>query len=69
MAAQKSIPTLKINIQDLCDRILDTRELTRQEQMQLMSHCLNNKLVTKEERRQINQVLDEIQFARLRFVT
>jgi hypothetical protein len=57
-----------MNIQQVCDRILSSKELTRQEQMQLMTYCLNDTLVTAAERASINSVLDEIQLGKLRFL-
>ena len=57
-----------MNIQQVCDRIITTGELTRDEHMQLMTHCLNDALVNRDERHSINRVLDEIQFGKLRFV-
>ena len=57
-----------MNIQQVCDRILMAGELTRDEHMQLMTNCLNDALVNKNERQSINQVLDEIQLGQLRFV-
>ena len=57
-----------MNIQQVCDRILTSGELTRDEHMQLMTNCLNDALVNKNERQSINQVLDEIQLGQLRFV-
>jgi hypothetical protein len=70
MAANKPKPiAATINIQQLCDRILSTKELTRQDHMQLMSLCLNDGLVTAEERRRINEILDNIQLAQLHFLS
>ena len=57
-----------MNIQQVCDRILSTGELTREEHMQLMTHCLNDALVNHEERQSINRVFDEIQRGNLKFV-
>lgn len=69
MAANKLKPIAPIiNVQQLCDRILSTQELTRQDHMQLMSLCLNDALVTEDERRHINQILDDIQLAQLHFL-
>ena len=65
------VPTniaIVMNIQQVCERILSTGELTREEHMQLMSSCLNDGLVNKDERHAINRVLDEIQFGKLTFV-
>lgn len=57
-----------MNIQQVCDRILTTQEISRQEQMQLITYCLNDALVNANERHAINQVFDEIQLGRLKFV-
>lgn len=64
----KEPQTLLMNIQQVCDRILSTKELSRQEHMQLMTCCLNDALVNEQERYSINQVLDEIQLGKLRFI-
>lgn len=70
MAANKPKPiAATINIQQLCDRILSTQSLTRLDHMQLMSLCLSDALVTEDERRQINQILDDIQLAQLHFLS
>lgn len=66
MSVNISTPIL-MNIQQVCDRILTTQEISRQEQMQLITYCLNDALVNANERRAINQVFDEIQLGRLRF--
>lgn len=60
--------SILMNIQQVCDRILSSKELTRKEQMQLMTYCLNDTLVTAAERLSINSVLDEIQLGKLRFL-
>ena len=67
MSTDENIAIL-MNIQQVCDRIQKTGELTRDEHMQLMTYCLNDALVNKNERQSINQVLDEIQLGQLRFI-
>jgi hypothetical protein len=54
--------------QRILDRILESRQLNRHEHLHLASLLLANHHLTAEERRQINQIFDQIQSGRIKLV-
>lgn len=65
MVSARSIPpTLDLII----ERITASGRISHQEHQQLISAILSNQLVTNNQRRRINQVLDYIQTGRLKLV-
>jgi hypothetical protein len=56
-------------LKQMVERILSTGRLSRQEHLQLVNAFLSGYKLTEEERYLINQVFDERQMERLKFVS
>ncbi|MEP0915937.1 hypothetical protein NC981_03835 [Leptolyngbya sp. DQ-M1] len=54
--------------QRILERILEQRQLNRHEHLHLTSLLLANHRLTAEERRQINQIFDQIQSGQIKLV-
>lgn len=59
---RSNLPTQRI-----LDRILELRQLNRREHLHLASLLLANHRLTPEERRQINQIFDQLQSGQIKF--
>lgn len=55
-------------IRRILDRIFQLQQINRQEHLHLASVLLANQRLTTEERRQINQIFDQIQSGRIKLV-
>lgn len=55
----------QIKVQELIERILESAEIRRPEQMELTTALLADKYVTEEQRREINRIFDQIQAGRI----
>ncbi|BAU15125.1 hypothetical protein LEP3755_56820 [Leptolyngbya sp. NIES-3755] len=60
---RSNLPTQRI-----LARILESRQLNRYEHLHLASLLLANHRLTPEERRQINQIFDQIQAGRIKLI-
>lgn len=56
------------SLDQIINSILDTGHLNRQEYVQLVNYFLSDFLSNEHTRHQINQIFDELQLGRLKFI-
>ncbi|MEB3827612.1 hypothetical protein [Phormidium sp. CCY1219] len=64
--ATSNKPTFTIH--QLIERILENREISRKEHIQLATAMLSGKQITDEDRRHMNRIFDSIQAGRVKIV-
>lgn len=57
-----------LTVERMVERIMVAGEVSRKQYIQLTNALLSEDKVTEEERRQINQIFDRIQFGRIKIV-
>ncbi len=67
MAKQRQTES-KLDLDQLLDKIFIAGTVTRPEYMQLTTVILSEKLITNEDRKQINRVFDQIQSNHIKIV-